>query len=145
MSSAEMESLTETAEPSRVRAPVAGRLVMMTVDSESPSLSEKPKSGAEKLRELSSVMTMVLSLPAGASLTAVMAVERLRVAAEISVELPLVEISTLEALVRVRSGIPGESGTCGRARVLKSSCRRHGSMKASRSPSPSMSAKTGET
>ena len=45
----------------------------------------------------------------GASLTAVTAVERLRVAAEISVVLPLVETSTVEALAR--AGRPAKAGS----------------------------------
>ena len=67
------------------------------------SASVKPKSEAAKVWELSSVIVMVLSVPAGASLTAVTAVtavERLRVAAEISVVFPLVETSTVEASAR---------------------------------------------
>ena len=100
MSAALMESLAATADPSSVRAPAEGRVEMMTAESASPSGSEKPKSAAAKVCEPSSVMVMVLSAPVGTSLMDVMEVARLRVSADISVEPPLVETSTVEALAR---------------------------------------------
>ena len=101
---------------------------------------------------LPSVKARVLPAPVivGESLTAVTAVERLRVAAEISVVLPLVETSMVEALVEAlaRADLPAKPAAKAGAEEVpvlwkKTVLPQRSPMKASRSPSPSMSAKTG--
>ena len=69
---------TLTATPSSSSVPAAGRLVIVTLANRLAGLSlgsVKPKSAAMKVWLPSSRMVIVLSVPAGASLTALMVIE----------------------------------------------------------------------